>query len=273
MQHIQVHHAWQSNLHSTYSACTLQPLPWQIKQVTSIISALGSVNGKNEGRKRILFPCQTFLWRSDKAFVWIGKTHIAVNINSSTWWKKQCTRMRWLHCDTRPGMMERTGGFCFVQQTYPHIAGVVRSNTSGLHLTKNVSCILAGGWFSGEIQRSEVVPVIFNLGAILLTLNPNRSKFQRWVGFSERGAGFDLFGITGRVNQQAWSRFRLCFWNFRERCSASFSVRLKLCREIFSFQRYGFKNPSNNFLISPFLPIVGDRVLPFSIEGYCLNGS
>ena len=42
---------------------TLQPLPPQIRQEMSI-SALGSVNGKNEGGIEPWFPCQIALWRS-----------------------------------------------------------------------------------------------------------------------------------------------------------------------------------------------------------------
>src|SRR5436853_246859 len=102
-------------LHTLHGSFALiYPLPPHLKQVIAI-SALGSVNGKNDGCSRVfvLEPKNDFMaWssvplRSQK--VMFVSTH-----KPSIWWNigecvASASSLRW----TLPGMTIRTGGGCF----------------------------------------------------------------------------------------------------------------------------------------------------------------
>ena len=90
------------------------PLPPQMKQDT-IISALGSVKGKNDGRKLVftLDPNSAFMAWSSVPFK-SQKVMFVSTARPSTWWNMG----EWLasggslRC-TLPGITIRTGGFIF----------------------------------------------------------------------------------------------------------------------------------------------------------------
>src|SRR5580765_1102597 len=101
-------------LHGRQGSEPRLPLPPQIKQDT-IISALGSVKGKNDGRKLVftLDPNSAFMawssvpFKSQKVmFVSTARPSIWWNIGE---WLASGGSLRW----TVPGITMRTGGFIF----------------------------------------------------------------------------------------------------------------------------------------------------------------
>src|SRR6185437_3404722 len=140
-----------------------QPLPPQKMQLICT-SALGSVNGKNEGKNRVLTdePNSAFIAWSSVPFRSL-KVTLASTQSPSTWWKiGECVASAAsLRC-TLPGMTIRTGGGCCsivricTGDVWVRSSSRSRSGRCSCPAITSVSCVSRAGCPGGKFMLSKL---------------------------------------------------------------------------------------------------------------------
>ena len=142
----------------------LQPAPLQIRHEISI-SALGSVNGKNDGRNRICgFGTEHFLHKIIKRLFQVGKAYVFVNKQTFYLVKNAVRPGRNSFVAVHAARRKRTDGRLLVFH-YPHLhAGGMRTQQHIAFHKKSVLHV-AGRVVFREVQGRKIMPVVFNFRA------------------------------------------------------------------------------------------------------------